>query len=142
MCHGGPSGLWKWWCGKRASTEHSDVGSHQTQPCRARFLFKTTDPAVKLSLLRTTVDSVDTHRDLPAVNPFLPYAKSKHFVPVSGDKNRIHSERRCHHRHDLQEFRQLYPIDDVFFIHFVLVCISCRESVAFPLAMMTRVFNS
>ena len=44
--------------------------------------------------LRLAVEHLDTHRNLPEVNPLLPYANSKHAIPVKSDENRIQLERR------------------------------------------------
>ena len=34
---------------------------------------------------RLAVEHLDTHRNLPEVNPLLPYANSKHAIPVKSD---------------------------------------------------------
>ena len=42
----------------------------------------------KSSFSRTTAESVVTHRNLPEVNRFLPFANSKRQFPIGGDENR------------------------------------------------------
>ena len=37
---------------------------------------------------RMAVESLDSRRDLPAVNPFLPLANSKYLLPVGREENR------------------------------------------------------
>ena len=35
--------------------------------------------------LRLALESLDAHRNLPELNPLLPYANSKHAIPVKSD---------------------------------------------------------
>ncbi len=46
---------------------------------------------------RLALESLDAHRNLPELNPLLPYANSKHAVPVKSDEYRTLRKRRLRH---------------------------------------------